>query len=80
MVIHMRGSSNWYVVTKNVCSVCHTLSKAYYDNEIKRTRGLSSGSFRTYAEFEYCCVFYKKCNAVKVEVLSWIAPNTRYTK
>ena len=80
MVTRMQGSSNWNAVKKTVCSVCHTPLKTYYDREIKRTRDLSSGSFRIYVEFEYRRVFCKKCNAVKVETLSWLASNTRYTK
>lgn len=80
MVIHMRGSSNWYAVKKTVCSVCHTTSKTYYDSEIKRARDLSSGSFRIYVEFEYRRVFCKKHNAVKVETLSWLASNTRFAE
>ncbi|QII09390.1 putative transposase [Candidatus Kuenenia stuttgartiensis] len=61
MVIRMRWSSNWYADKKNVCSVCHTPSKTYYDSEIKRAIDFSSGAFRIYVEFEYRRVFCKKC-------------------
>ncbi|WKZ16486.1 MAG: transposase [Candidatus Jettenia caeni] len=56
------------------------MSKTFYDSETKRARDLSSGSFRISVEFEYRRVFCKKCNAVKVETLSWLASNIRYTK
>ncbi|MBW7899789.1 MAG: hypothetical protein EX330_13760 [Candidatus Brocadia sp. BROELEC01] len=80
MAIPMHGSSNWYTAKKNHLLRLSTPSKTYYDSEIKRTRDLSSGSIRIYVEFEYRRVFCKKCNAVKVETLSWLASNTRYTK
>ena len=63
-----------------VCSGCGTRSRTFYDRATRRVRDTDAAGWRLYLAFEQRRIGCPRCRGVKVERLSWLAKNPRYTQ
>jgi len=62
-----------------VCSGCGIRSRTFYDRKTRRVRDTDAAGWRLYLVLEQRRIACPRCRGVKVERLSWLAKNPRYT-